>query len=318
MTEPCRNLGPSAARTSLATIDRLLGHVPLPRTDAGNGATPGGPDDLHTPRQPPPPRPRAATAPGLDAPPLPVRQFRRLRPSTGEGSDPPLTPPLPKPSDARASDPKEPTSSNTNRVASLLPPGFAHRLGSPSTRPTMAIIREMKAYALSPSRSAPSDPPAPGAPTAESRGTARQGSVPAAEGPDRMAGPPVAEACRRAVCGEAAPPEAPSHSPCAIQLPTTFGLRDHDHPLASDTEVLLEAQLGTFTRLIGPGRNDLRRMSFAHYLTLTQAAVRDEHFFIGPAGMDATWDHFKQARRLLHPAYTTSVTIVAQIGRAHV
>ena len=74
---------------------------------------------------------------------------------------------------------------------------------------------------------------------------------------------------------------------------------------------MLEAQLGAFTRLVGPGRPDWRRISFASFLATSQDAARDEHYFLGPASLTATWAHFKHALDLLHPASTTSVTVVA-------
>jgi hypothetical protein len=52
-------------------------------------------------------------------------------------------------------------------------------------------------------------------------------------------------------------------------------------PIASDSEVMLEAQLGAFTRLVGPGRPDWRRISFASFLATSQDAAKDEHYFLG-------------------------------------
>ena len=184
--------------------------------------------------------------------------------------------------------------------------------GHPMTLPSsptarMAIIREMMAFAVAPSSRAAGSLPAPRLNPARAldTGTATAADVRVRTEPLAVLSPasvPLGDG------GQAEEPGAPSTTP---SLSSALSLRGPTWPLASDTEVLLEAQLGAFTSLVGPGRSDWRRITPSAFLGITPDAARDEHFYIGPADLPSTWALIVHSRTLLHPEHTTSVTVVA-------
>jgi hypothetical protein len=158
----------------------------------------------------------------------------------------------------------------TSRAPPLGPPAPLQSL-PPSDHGRLAIIRKMMASAAAQSPLGPASPPAPrptpprGRPEPAAAAAAFKVACPMAGGPTAATRPPEGRG------GEA--PSAPTLT--STTSSTTLELGGPTWPIASDSEVMLEAQLGAFTRLVGPGRPDWRRISFASFLATSQDAARD-------------------------------------------
>ena len=176
---------------------------------------------------------------------------------------------------------------------------------SPTAR--QSIIREMMAFAVAPSTRAVGSLPAPRLNPARCLDT---GTATATDA-QAPAEPLTALGLASAPLGDGGQVEEQGTPPTTPSLSSALSLRGPTWPLASDTEVLLEAQLGAFTSLVGPGRSDWRRITPSAFLGITLDAARDEHFYIGPADLPSTWALIVHSRTLLHPKHTTSVTVVA-------